>query len=647
MFSQQFANNYTLEHLEKIFTKEKYEFEITNEDENQIEKVLKANYGKITTGQTYQTFIMKPLKYKYRKPQIVKIYRSLLAKNRVERDLQFERNMAMKATRGHSGVNVITIFTSGTQFGKSEPGNDTIVNGGCPKKCRYCPFETDENGIPTQPKSYLSTEPGNMRATQNLHHPVGQMFDRIYTLESIGHISACSVDITKLEIIISGGTFNFYPKEYIEWFVTCMYFAANIYYDYRDNGILPRDILSLEEEQNLNEHASLRVIGLTIETRPDYLDPNDYMHGVVITSEMRWDVLRTFRKLGITRVQIGVQHTNNAILEYINRECTNETNQYAIGFLKNNCFKVDIHIMLDLPSSSPDDDKIMLDEILDNPNYEADQWKIYPTEITNFTKIKEWYDAGIYKPYAEIEDGALLKDVIIHAKKKMKPWIRINRVIRDIPTVSIEGGIMCPDMRSRIEQQMKHEGWQCKCIRCREIKQQKIQYENIVEKIRQYEASDGMEYFISYETLDTTVLLGYIRLRLNNTMENTMPELRGCAFIRELHVLGNHLNVGAVSDDNTSQHRGYGKRLIAKAEAIAKANNFKKIAIIAGVGVRDYYRKQGYYLENTFMMKKLVKENVKEKSRNNNYYMNNMLLDMLGIVICDVTYSIFQLVVNG
>jgi ELP3 family radical SAM enzyme/protein acetyltransferase len=606
MFSKQFANNYAIEHLEKIFNKEKYEFTFTEEDENIIEKILKANYGKITNGQTYQTHIMKPLKYKYRKPHIVKIYRSLLIKQRVERDLQFERNMAMKATRGHSGVNVITIFTSGTQFGTSETGNDVIKNGGCPKNCHYCPFEKDENGIPTQPRSYLSPEPGNLRATQNLHHPVGQMFDRIYTLESIGHISACSVDISKLEIIISGGTFNFYPIKYIEWFVTCMYFAANIYYEYRDTNILPRDILSLEEEQNINETASLRVIGLTIETRPDYLNPRDYMRASTVTNDMQYDNLRYFRKLGITRVQIGIQHTNNAILKYINRECTNEINQYAIGFLKNNCFKVDIHIMLDLPSSSPDDDMIMLDEILNNPNYEADQWKIYPTEITNFTKIKEWYDNGIYLPYAEIDNGKLLKDVIIHAKKHMKPWIRINRVVRDIPVESIEGGISCPDLRGQIEQQMKIEGWRCNCIRCREIKQQKIQYENVVEKIRQYEASDGMEYFISYETPDSTVLLGYIRLRLNNSMENTMPELRDCAFIRELHVLGNHLNVGAKSDDNTSQHRGYGKRLIAKAEELAKNNNFKKIAIIAGVGVRDYYRKQGYYLENTFMMKNLL-----------------------------------------
>ena len=645
MFSKQFANNYTPEHLSRVFHKENYEYTPSPEDEKQVEAVLKQNQGKVIDSKTFQTLITKPLKYKYRKPHIVKIYRSLLSQNRIMRDIGLERNMSMKATRGHSGVNVITIFTSGTQFGADLSNTDmeVIKNGGCPKNCHYCPFEKDANGVPTQPRSYLSTEPGNMRATQNLHHPVGQMFDRIYTLECIGHISACSEDVSKLEIIISGGTFNFYPKEYLEWFTTCMYFAANTYYQYRETGTIPRDILSLEEEQVLNEQAPLRVIGLTIETRPDYLDPRDYMgsKSVVELDNIRFDNLRFFRKLGITRVQIGVQHTNNAILKYVNRDCTTETNQYAIGFLKNNCFKVDIHIMLDLPGSSPDDDMIMLEEVLTNPNYEADQWKIYPTETTNFTKIKTWYDAGIYKPYAEIEGGSLLKDVIIYAKKMMKPWIRINRVIRDIPINSIEGGIMCPDMRGQIEMQMNREGWRCQCIRCREIKQQKVNVSDIVEKVLQYEASNGVEYFISYETVDSSILVGYIRLRLNNSMDETMPELRGCAFVRELHVLGNHLNVGSIADDNTSQHRGFGKRLIAKAEAIAKENRFKKIAIISGVGVRDYYRKQGYYLENSFMMKAL---DISNENNNNGYFSpaRMILADIVIAIAGNITGDILQ-----
>jgi ELP3 family radical SAM enzyme/protein acetyltransferase len=316
--------------------------------------------------------------------------------------------------------------------------------------------------------------------------------------------------------------------------------------------------------------------------------------------------LRFFRKLGVTRVQIGVQHTNDLILKYINRQCTNEINQYAIAFLKQNCFKVDIHLMLDLPSSTPEDDIIMLEEVLSNPNYEADQWKIYPTETTNFTKIKEWYDEGIYKPYAELDNGNLLRDVIIHAKKLMKPWIRINRIIRDIPVISIEGGISCPEMRGQIEILMQKEGIKCKCIRCREIKNKKVNFDDIVEKVRKYEASNGIEYFISYETSDENILVGYIRLRLNNTFDLTMPELKECAFIRELHVLGNHLNIGNSSNENTCQHRGFGKKLLMKAESIANENGFKKIAIISGVGVRDYYRKYGYKLENTFMIGNLT-----------------------------------------
>ena len=156
-----------------------------------------------------------------------------------------------------------------------------------------------------------------------------------------------------------------------------------------------------------------------------------------------------------------------------------------------------------------------------------------------------------------------------------------------------------------------------------------------MEKVRQYEASNGVEYFISYETVDSSILVGYIRLRLNNAMDNTMPELRGCAFVRELHVLGNHLNVGSIADDNTSQHRGFGKRLIATAEAIAKENRFKKIAIISGVGVRDYYRKQGYYLENSFMMKVLDKE--LDISFGNN---KNSLFSPARMILADIVIAI-------
>lgn len=609
VFSKKYANNYTIDILDKIFHKEKFQRNITLEDEIIIAKVLNENYNQILNNNDYVNKISRRCNYKYMKEHIIKAYRILLRKNLIKRDVELERIMVRKAPRGHSGVEVVTIFTSPVQFGDSSEAS--IKRGGCPKNCHYCPFERDDNGVPTQPRSYLSTEPGNMRASQNLHHPVGQMFDRIYTLEEIGHIPDIPTSPSKLEIIISGGTFNFYPKEYIEWFTACMYYAANVYYDYRTNNILPRDVLSLEEEITINSTASLRVIGLTIETRPDYLDPRDYNLKLkdIPNDDIRvYEVLHFFRKLGVTRVQIGVQHTDDNVLAYVNRECTNDQNIKAIKFLKQNGFKVDIHLMLDLPSSTPDLDIHMLNEVLTNPDYEADQWKIYPTEVTNFSKIKEWYDAGEYKPYAELNNGSFLENVIIFAKERMKPWIRINRVIRDIPSISIEGGIDCPDMRQQIESKMKIKGIYCKCIRCREVKLKKVKEEDIELKIRNYEGSSGDEYFISYETKDEKTLLGYIRLRLNNHFTDTMPELQNCAFIRELHVLGKHTEVGSKTEFNT-QHKGYGKLLVAKAEEIAIQKGFKKMSVISGVGVREYYKKFGYQLENTFMMKELNKPN--------------------------------------
>ena len=609
MFSKKYANNYNMDMVRGIFTKEQFQVNLT---EDAYEKFIKAyESSKFESQKSFQQF-SRILEFKFDKHALIKMYRDLLRNEKIQRSLNFEKFMVRKATRGHSGVNVVTIFTSPVQFGETngESASSLIKRGGCPMNCHYCPFERDENGIPTQPRSYLSTEPGNMRATQNLHHPVGQMFDRIFTLEEIGHISPFFSDNngTKLEIIISGGTFNFYPHDYIEWFVTCMYFSANVYQHYREFNQFPRDIMSLEEEQKINETASLRIIGLTIETRPDYLNPHDFDK----TEKDEFAVLRFLRKLGVTRVQIGLQHTSDEVLNYVNRQCTDKKNREAIYFLKQNGFKVDGHWMLDLPMPEHlnpiEVDMNMMTEVLTNPDYELDQWKIYPTEVTNFTKIKEWYDSGKYAPYAELEDGKYLEDIIIHTKKLMKPWIRINRVIRDIPIISIEGGIMCGDMRNRIEQKMKKDGFSCKCIRCREIKLKKIDYDTVEFKQRVYEGSNGTEHFLSFETADEKVLLGYLRLRLNKSNDKVMPELHDTAFIRELHVLGKHTEIKKDDENNNStvqyaQHRGYGKQLIKYAEFIAEQNGFKKIAIISGIGVREYYLKQGYYLENTYMMK--------------------------------------------
>jgi len=593
IFDSTFAPNYEIGDIEGIFKKELFDSTLSQSDLEVMKNVFtKSHSHNIDSRVAYDTFVRQNhIGNKYNKIKLFKGYRMLLHDGQIQRNPQLEKFMKFKATRGNSGVVVITTFMSGNLM------NGSIRNGGCPENCAYCPFEKDADGIPTQPRSYLSTEPGNMRATQNKHHPVGQVFDRADTLEKMGHIS-CVPDVSsKIEMIISGGTFNFFPENYIVWYVTSTYYALNVYYDYKLTGKL-RDMLTLEEEQQINETAALRMIGLTIETRPDRLiDQSDPLR-----------IVRFFRRLGVTRVQIGVQHTDDKILKYVRRNCTNEQNKNGIRILKQNGFKTDIHLMLDLPSSTPEADKLMIDTVINDPDLQADQWKVYPTEVTPYTDILKWYEDGTYQPYAEIDNGELLEDVIVHLKKQIHPYIRINRVIRDIPVESIEGGIKCPDMRNNIMMKMKDMGMTCKCIRCREVKGQT--YEEPYLFVNKYKSSGGIEYFISYENKTQTVLYGMLRLRINIDQDMTMGELYDCALIRELHVYGSHSEIGDSVKSEQTQHRGLGKKLLKIANDIAYQNGLDKIVVISGIGVREYYRKNGFEDYYTYMIKNIETPNM-------------------------------------
>lgn len=640
MFNPDFASNYSSQDIEGIFNSEykRHNLEINEGEMNHGLFIFNQAIDKKFYNHTeYRNFIKEcnhnvpNTNWTYNKIKLYRVYRVCLFEGKIERNYSLEKFMALKAVRGQSGVNVVTIFTSPTQFGVNINGNkDSIIKGaGCPMDCHYCPFEKDENGIPTQPRSYLSTEPGNMRATQNKHHPAGQTFDRLYTLECMGHISSTPDEPSKCEFIISGGTFNFYPREYLEWFVTCMYYACNIYYNWREQ----REMLSLAEEQRINENSPIRIIGLTIETRPDYVTPVDPQN----PNHINLDTIQMFRDFGITRVQIGVQHIDNGILQKVNRKCTDEDNMIGIRRLKQNGFKTDIHLMLDLPGSTPEIDKFMLDMVLVDPGYQADQWKIYPTETTPFTKIKEWYDLGLYKPYAEIDNGKQLIDVLCHVKSKMHPWIRINRVIRDIPNKSIEGGIKCSNLRQYVDEEMRKNNQKCRCIRCREVKLADFNPDDIHLKIRNYESSSGKEYFISYESMDEEILYGFVRLRLNTEWNDVLPSLHGCAMIRELHVYGFHTNIGNNENPN-SQHRGLGKKLLKKAEEIAIQYGYKKMSVISGVGVKNYYRKFRYEEENTYMTKVLIEvpKVINVVSTSANKYHN-----MLKVILLIILFNLF------
>eukprot|EP01053_Blabericola_migrator_P012966 Blabericola_migrator_1__12965@NODE_859_length_6239_cov_134_489469_g609_i0_p1_GENE_NODE_859_length_6239_cov_134_489469_g609_i0NODE_859_length_6239_cov_134_489469_g609_i0_p1_ORF_typecomplete_len896_score169_67Radical_SAM/PF04055_21/4_4e24Radical_SAM_C/PF16199_5/3_4e22Acetyltransf_1/PF00583_25/1_2e03Acetyltransf_1/PF00583_25/1e06Acetyltransf_10/PF13673_7/0_00016Acetyltransf_9/PF13527_7/6e03Acetyltransf_9/PF13527_7/0_16_NODE_859_length_6239_cov_134_489469_g609_i021614848 len=525
---------------------------------------------------------LKPLRRKHRigpsKQDIAVVLRT-----KGPRDGKLESILIKRQVRTSSGVAVITVLTSPGKFS-------------CPKNCFYCPDE------PGQPRSYLSTEPAVLRGNQNGWDPARQFWDRAKTLTKNGHI------VDKIELLVLGGTWSGYSHDYQEEFVRDLFYAANEYYDWLDkidkmdeqcNVPIPDDMRprsTLAEEQKINETSRCKVIGLTLETRPDYIN--------------KYELLR-LRAYGCTRVQLGVQHTDDTILKYINRGCTTADAVKAIRRLKDSCFKVDIHLMPDLPGSTLEKDAIMFDNVLRNPGLQADQWKIYPCEVTPFSQIAQWYADGEYKPYTETLGEDKLLSLILQVKRLVHPWIRLNRVVRDIPNQSIIAGNSKTNLRQLLEFASSRMGWKCRCMRCREIRTLLITEKGVL-RVRSYTTVGGEELFISYESSDGKSLFGFLRLRLPDLVKDSASEespfkvLQGrCALVRELHVYG--LLVATTEqkgeEDTRYQHSGYGRQLIIAAEAIAMMKGYERVAIIAGIGTRGYYAKWGYDLRETYMVK--------------------------------------------
>lgn len=597
------------------------------------------------TEQEYERairLVRKSFKVQPAKPQIVRAYYRLVASGRIEQHAAFERIVTKKAVRSNSGVVVITVVTAPGRF---SCGND----------CFYCPDE------PGQPRSYLSTEPAVARANQNNFDPVRQFYDRAGTLAKQGHT------VDKVEIIVLGGTWSGYPKDYQEAFCRDLFFAANTFDEdaakvgqgrHWEDEATTRPRKSILEEQNLNERARAKIIGLTLETRPDHITPAE---------------IKRLRKFGCTRVQIGVQHTDDDVLRYVNRGHERSHAVSAVHLLKTCGFKVDLHIMPDLPSSTPEKDEVMFDDILHGEELQADHWKIYPCEVTPFTTIEKWYNEGSYMPYTET-DPRLLTDLLTKVKAEVHPWIRLNRVIRDIPEVSIIAGNQNTNLRQAIFMELKKRGQSCRCIRCREVRDWPETAEGLRVRVREYRSSHGTEFFISIEGSDrglgggatqrglngangkrskptkaekkarkaardaskgggkgeqvptevveaipdtmpgfsqnaddNATLYGLLRLRLNDDPAapgEVFPELGNCALIRELHVYGVLVAAredvrgaeGEVEKDETKrpQHAGIGRTLMATAERLASSRGWSSIAVISGIGVRNYYRRLGY-----------------------------------------------------
>ena len=545
---------------------------ITAEFEENIENFKTSN-----DIDKFKKNIQKKYKYTISNAEFIKIYKNLNLENQQLRNL-----ITKKKCKSNSGVLVITVLTSAHPQYIDEDGEVKTARFSCKHDCAYCPNEPahEGNNWVAQPRSYLYSEPAVLRANANDFDPIKQMNSRISTLIKMGHIP------DKLEVIVLGGTWSEYPRDYQDRFITELYYSANIYFDNEPK----RPKKTLEEEIEINETSKIHIIGLTLETRPDTITINE---------------IANLRRYNCTRIQLGVQHTNNTVLKKIRRGHTIERAYEAIKLLKNNCYKVDIHIMPNLPGASYDIDKKMLDEVLYDQRIQVDQYKIYPTAIVPFTLIKKWFDEGTYIPYDDMQLYELIKDF----KKNVQKYKRLNRIIRDIPGHYIEGGYSTKyvNMRQLLQDDMRLNKWDCKCIRCREIKGNSVSPDKIQLiqlNIEKYRGSDSDEYHISFDTnCDKNYLIGFLRLRLNKEEDTqVLPCIKGCALIRELHVYSNLNSVGD-NIEGSLQHKGFGKQLVAKAEEIAVDNGYGKMAIISGTGVREYYRKLGYSLVDTYMIK--------------------------------------------
>ncbi len=594
------------------------------------------------------------------KSDLLKVYQSLITSKRLLNDNIMETLLTTRVVRSSSGVLPISIALDGRK-GCGDSGE--IEDGfSCAYNCAFCPNECVANGAEKDiARSYLSSEGTFIRGAIQNFNVTEQVWRRLAELEVMGHVP------DKLEVIPLGGTWDCYPRSYRERFSQQLFYAANTYslISIRYNGEysnmlkrwieskpfqnnLPLDILmcdiirsarpmrTLEDEKHMNTTSSCcRIIGLVFETRPDRIS--------------RATLLEK-RRLGCTRIQLGIQHTDNDVLYFNNRGHTVEATIRAIRACRDAGFKVDGHIMPDLPFTEIPKDYDMVHRVFCDSDLQLDYCKVYPCLDLPFTLARQWKEDGTWKPYAEHNFPEFLK-LLCHTLTIVPPWVRINRVQRDFPEASVKNnglGFVSDTIKTNLHQivddEMKRTGQKCYDIRSREIKNT-IVTNSLLDTaklyIRTYRANEGTEFFISVEIpktnpdsdFDDSYLLGLCRLRLTdydiNKPGNYKPtdtnipthllstyrtKTEKIARIRELHVYG---NIASKTVNGNSQHKGIGKFLVATAETIARIYNFDKVSIISGVGVRDYYTHLGYILndkEDEFMIKDL--HNSKELTMN-------------------------------
>lgn len=478
------------------------------------------------------------------KSDVISVYDQLCQQGVMTPDPEVKIHLQKKPTRSQAGVTVVTVLT------KPYP---------CPGKCIFCPTDV------RMPKSYLHDEPGAQRAERYGFDPYTQTAGRLTALEQIGHPT------DKIELLILGGTWSSYTREYQEWFVHRCFDAMN-----------GEESATLAEAQRKNALGNRRNVGLVVETRQDHID----------VDELRW-----MRYLGVTKVQVGIQSLDEHILAINKRGHDVQSTRDAFRLLRLGGFKIHGHWMANLLGATVESDIEDYGRIWQDPAIRPDELKLYPCMLVENAELYEYYQRGEYTPYTEKE----VLEVLVQTMPMTPRYCRLTRVIRDFPTTNVVEGNKKANLRQVAQREIQKRGLQLEDIRIREIRREKVSWDDLELRIETYETDGTTEHFLSYETADNR-LTGFLRLSFpDEAAAHPLTELQNHAMIREVHVYGPVLNLGE-SSQGEAQHIGVGSRLIHHAKKMAKEAGYGCIAVISAVGTREYYaRHHGFEMNGLYM----------------------------------------------
>ena len=498
----------------------------------------------------------------------------------------FLNNITMKKIRTLSGVTTVTVLTK--PFA-------------CPGKCIFCPNDV------RMPKSYISSEPGAQRAESNHFDPYKQTFNRLLAIEKIGHPT------DKIELIVLGGTWTAYPEKYQIWFIKRCFDAMNEFVGGHKPAVVFKPIESIQtnavknkdnvinynlsvsliqktresavwkqlfEAHTKNINAQTRCVGLVIETRPDEITQKE---------------VTRIRRLGATKVQIGVQSLNDKILKMNKRGHSVAQTAKAFRLLRQAGFKIHAHYMPNLYGSTPSEDIKDFAKLFEDKRYRPDELKIYPCSLIEGTELMTYYKSKQWKTHSKKDLLHVLSECMI----KVPGYCRVTRMIRDIPSQEIVDGNKITNFRQNVEEYLKEQNINLEEIRSREVKDEPVRPEDLEIKDIFYQTESSDEHFLQFVTASNKIA-GFLRLSFPKS-KAFIKELINSAIIREVHIYGNSLQYGDTKD-GVAQHSGLGTLLIKRAIEIAKSKNTKKLAVISSIGTRKYYGKFGFKQKELYQL---------------------------------------------